>query len=278
MSLAQENVKAVEEHLKLSKKLFELGIVPEVDAVTAEVGLAKATMLLNQSKNEYEKSLGNLKLAMGIDINQTIDIEENNDYIPVKIDENNAMNKALENRAENKMLNSSRNLQNNINGTETAFAPTISAHTGYIVRNDDSMGRKNFYVELGISFPIFNIPGYKAKEERIKAVMEQIEKQKELLTQKIKLDVKNSLIDLKSAGENVSVSIQEIEVASRGLKISDGKYKAGVGTIMELMEAQLNLMKAKTDYLDSLYNYKIAIATVEHMVGVNIKDIEKSKE
>ncbi|HPZ08927.1 MAG TPA: TolC family protein [Candidatus Eremiobacteraeota bacterium] len=273
VTLSAENLKSGEENLKLSLSLFKLGIVPEVDAISAEVALARAKMLSNQARNEYEKARGNLNMLIGKEIREEIEIDEKVIYIPIKINEELALNKALENRIEMKQLKVSME-QGQINITELSFSPTISANAGYILRNYDSMGRKNFYFEVGVNFPVFNILAYKAKSERAEATQDESEKQKRLLEEKIKLETVNALLDLNSAQENTEVANQEVDLAKLALKISEEKYRQGVGNILELTTAQLSLIKAQTDYLDSIYNYKIAIATIEHVSGTKIEEIQ----
>ena len=275
-ALSLENVTATEENLKLSEALFKEGIVPEVDAVTAEVALTKAKMLSGQAENEYKKSIGNLNLLMGCDIKQSTELKGNTDFSIINIDENLAVEKALEERPEINQLNLLLAYkERGLNIGEMAFSPTISANAGYIVRDEDSLGRKNFYVGLGVDFPVFNIAEYSAKKEMGEATLEESKKQKELLKQKIILEVHNALLDLNSAGEALILTEQEVSLAELNLKIAKSRYEQGLGIILELTAAQLSLHKAQADYVDSIYNYKIALVALEHTLGCEIDDTDR---
>lgn len=272
LKLSEENVKNGEEHIKLAEALFQEGLVPEVDAITAAVALSRAQMLCNQAKNEYDKSTGNLNLIMGRDINNPVNLTGNITYEPLELNEELISEKALLERIEVKQLDLASS-EEQFNVAQASFAPTISAHAGYILRDEDSMGRKNFYVGLGINFPVFNIPEYKAKVEKAEALIEQGKAQKELLKNQIKLEVHNALLDLESIQENAELAGKEVELAMLSVEIAEGKYKEGVGTILELTNSQLNLLKAQTDYLDSVYNHKMAIATLEYVTGCDMEEL-----
>ena len=47
---------------------------------------------------------------------------------------------------------------------------------------------------------------------------------------------------------------------------------------MEVTNSQLNLMKSKTDYINAIYNYKIALATVEHVANIKIEDVQQKND
>jgi len=278
LKLSEENIKGAEENLKLAQALFNEGLVPEVDAVTAEVALAKAKTLSNQARNEYDKATGNLNMAMGCNITDSLELKGDVTYIPFEIDEEKAIEKALSSRTElNRLDLFLEGKEAGLNIAEMAFSPTISANAGYIIRDSDSMGKRDFYVGLGVNFPVFNIAEYRAKSERALATLEEGKKQRQLLEQQITLEVHNALLDLKSSQQNIEITQEEVELAELSLKISRGRYEQGLGTILELTQSQLNLMKAQADYTDSVYNYKIALLTVENAMGSKIEDLEKGE-
>lgn len=276
--LSGENVKTGEEHLKLAKALFDAGFVPQVDTVTAEVALTKASMLFSQAQNEYNKSINNLNTAMGRELEETIDIYGDSSYVPLHIDEKSVMERAVTGRCEIRQINLAlSNQQDSVSNIEALIKPTINANAGYIVRNNNSIGRKGFYFEVGLNLPIFNVAD-RAELEKIQAKTAEAEKQKELLISAVKLEVKNALLDLNSAESCIEIAEKEVDLALLQLQISEGKYKQGAGTIMEVTNSQLNLMKSKTDYINAIYNYKIALATVEHVANIKIEDVQQKND
>jgi outer membrane protein TolC len=272
--LSGENVKTGENHFKLAKALFDSGLVPQVDTVTAEVALTKAKMLFSQAKNEYDKSLNNLNTAMGRELEESIEIYGNNSYVPLSIDEKLIEEKAINSSFGMRQINLALSQQeDSISNIEGLIKPTINANAGYVVRNNNSIGKKGFYFEVGLNLPIFNVAD-RAEMEKFQAKTEEVKKQKELLERTIKLEVKNSLLDLKSAESYIEIAEKEVELSLLQLQIAEGKYKQGAGTIMEVTNSQLNLMKSKTDYINAIYNYKIALATVEHVANIKVSSEE----
>ncbi len=276
--LSEENIRASKDHLKLTEALFESGFVPQVDKVSAEIALTKAEMLSSQAQNEYDKSLNNLNSAMGRGMEEAIEIYSDNSFTPVNTDEKILLKKAITGRFEIRQLNLALSQQkDSISAIEALIKPTINVITGYAVRNDNSMGRKGFYIELGLSMPIFNVRD-RAEMDKVNASTEQVKKQKELVETNIELEVKNALLDLKSAESCIEIAEKEVDLSLLQLQISEGKYKQGAGAIMEVTASQLNLTKSKTDYINAIYNYKIALATVEHVANIKIEDVQQKTD
>ena len=60
---------------------------------------------------------------------------------------------------------------------------------------------------------------------------------------------------------------QAVESAQENFRLSQGRFDAGVGTIIELTDAQLALTQAQSDEAQALSDYRIAIARLERALG-----------
>ena len=56
--------------------------------------------------------------------------------------------------------------------------------------------------------------------------------------------------------------------AEENLEIANGRYTAGVGNPIEVTDAEVSLINAKTSYNQALYDYKIASSSIEKAMGV----------
>ena len=66
-----------------------------------------------------------------------------------------------------------------------------------------------------------------------------------------------------------AIGIQESNrtAAQEGLRLATERYRIGSGTFYELLDAQLAAQQAESDYVNAVYAYHRAIATLENAVG-----------
>lgn len=122
-------------------------------------------------------------------------------------------------------------------------------------------------VALNLTIPIFD--GFRTTnrvEESVRnyyAVKFQAEQQK----QQVALEVEQGYANVGSAQERIKASKAAEEAAKENLDLANGRYQVGVGSIIEVTDAQETYVRAEVDYVNSLYNYKIAEAQLLRAVG-----------
>ena len=72
----------------------------------------------------------------------------------------------------------------------------------------------------------------------------------------MRLEVEQAYIAVVEADERIGATEKAIESARENLRLAQGRYDAGVGTILELTEAQLSLSNAEADYVRALTDYR----------------------
>ena len=100
-----------------------------------------------------------------------------------------------------------------------------------------------------------------------------IEAAKEQARQKqdaIQLEVRTAYLDVKEAEKRIHTSSVSVEKAEEDLKIARVRYNAGVGTNLDVMDAQVALTTAKTNYVQSLYDYNTSKAELDRAMGIII--------
>ena len=80
-------------------------------------------------------------------------------------------------------------------------------------------------------------------------------------------DVSNAVVGLQSARQQIPVAESEVANAEEGVRLSEGRYKAGVTTFQEIITAQAALVTAETDKVNAIAALAIALATLDHAIG-----------
>ncbi|MCB0301644.1 MAG: TolC family protein, partial [Calditrichaeota bacterium] len=125
---------------------------------------------------------------------------------------------------------------------------------------------------LTISIPIFNGFLTSAKVQQAQVNINKIDRQLDLLTQRIKLEVENSRLKLKEAQERVFAQTQSVQQAEKALQIAKVRFQNGLSTQVELNDAETALARIKLSRLSAVYDYLIAKAEHEKALGlINIR-------
>ncbi len=83
----------------------------------------------------------------------------------------------------------------------------------------------------------------------------------------VRTDVSQAYYGLQAAYEAISIQGRNQEAAGEQLRLATERYRVGSGTFFELLDAQLAAQQAEADYINAIYAYHRAIATLENAVG-----------
>jgi outer membrane protein TolC len=106
-----------------------------------------------------------------------------------------------------------------------------------------------------------------ARVKETQALIETARANYESIELQVRLEVEQAYIAVVEAGERIGATEKAIESAQENLRLAQGRYDAGVGTILELTEAQLSLSNAEADYVRALTDYRIGLAVLDRVAG-----------
>src|SRR5262249_56084339 len=83
----------------------------------------------------------------------------------------------------------------------------------------------------------------------------------------ISQDVEQTIIAVNEADERIQAAQKAVESAQENFRLAQGRFDAGVGTILELTDAQLALTQAQNTEAQALADYRIAVVRLERALG-----------
>ena len=95
-----------------------------------------------------------------------------------------------------------------------------------------------------------------------------LQAQEEATRQNIRLEADQAYLSLKLANEQVGVTEKQVSQAKENFDLATGRYQVGVGSPLEVTDAEVLLANAKANYITALYSYKVAEAKIEKAMGV----------
>ena len=125
----------------------------------------------------------------------------------------------------------------------------------------------SYQVRLSLNIPIFD--GFRTTnrvEESVRTYYS-IKAQAEQQKQQVALEVEQGYANLVSAQERIKATKGGEQAAKENLDLANGRYQVGVGSIIEVTDAQATYTSAEVDYVNSLYNYKTAEAQLLRAIG-----------
>jgi outer membrane protein TolC len=126
---------------------------------------------------------------------------------------------------------------------------------------------ESWNVGLQLTVPIFSGFESRAKLDEYRAALSQAKANSRNQELQILNDVQNQYLNLVLAGKQIEVAGQAVGTARENLDLAQGRYQAGVGTMLEVNDARVSWVQAENDYTQSLYDYRIARFKLERTLG-----------
>ena len=118
-----------------------------------------------------------------------------------------------------------------------------------------------------LSIPIFSGLTNVNKDKQIKNNMAQLDLQRDYAEQGMKVQVSSAISSLLTARETMTANEKTVEQAQKAYSITQTRYDAGAGTILELNSAELSLTQARLNYSQAIYDYLSAKADYDKIIG-----------
>jgi outer membrane protein len=242
-----------------------------LDLSFANVSLAQAKLLQLDAENNAQSAEANLSALMGYDTLQNVDlIEETGTLTGPPGNPEQLISEAFSKRPELLAMEFQSESDEKFHKAQRdQLLPTISA-LGAI--GDTPVGDSqlaNWYGAVGVNIqvPIFNGFLFTAKTHEA-SLRAQASRQRILdLRNRISRDVRTSWLDANTAYERLSVSQQLLNQANQALDLSQTRYKLGLGSIVELSQAQLQQTQAEIGNAQAGYAYRLALSVLRYQTS-----------
>jgi outer membrane protein len=267
--VAEDTVRQTQQHLEQAKGFFEAGTKPKFDVTKAGVDLSNAKLNLIKNENAFRISIVTLNNAMGIPDAPEYALDETMSFTKYEITFQDALTKAYQNRPDLKSIVSKRQAaERSVDLAKTGYYPVLSGNAGYNWSGEQFPLEDGWNVGASLSFPLFSGFLTKYQVEEARANLSVLKANEESLKQTIFLEVQEAYLTLGAAEEAIPTAKLGVEQAQENLEISNGRYAAGVGSPIEVTDAEVGLANARTYYIQALYLDKVAQASLEKAMGI----------
>jgi outer membrane protein TolC len=274
-NLSKLNLELAEDNLKNAKAMYDAGAVPEYDYIRARVEEQNLIPEVQQAENSFKLSCNMLKLVTGLPLNRNIEVNDSLIFREIKtdtIDEDNLPSR-------NYLLNQ---LQLQIKLQDDAVSYEFTKHFPelYFVGNWSAQAQENdprafsrwryknsIYIGLNLKIPIFD--GFQTTS-RVEQARIDLLKAEEDYSKNVEItrnQFQEALLNINQTREKIDSYKAGIEEAQLGYEIANKRYKSGIGTQLENVDALVSLSRAKVNYYTALYDYYLYYARLDQLLG-----------
>jgi outer membrane protein TolC len=276
LDLMRSSLRNAEDNLKNVKLMRQQGIVSEYDELRASVGVENLRPMVIQSETNANLALDNLRNTIGAPSNERHTLSDALTF--------QAVDDAILKRAESLVLELNpglsavkRQIELNgavVNAERTGYLPTIAAFGSYsynAAKNEFNFSTNDFYkgstVGLSLSMNLFQGLQTYSRVEQAQLERRKSEEQQISLERNLKTGLGSILGNLQQARKRVEAQGKTVEMAERGYAIVTTRFLNSAATQLEVNDAQLALTQAKVNRVQAIYDYLVASADLDQLVG-----------
>lgn len=250
----------------------EAGTAIGIDVLRSQVELKQRQQQLVAVTNQFAKDKLTLGRIIGLPIGQDFTVADPSPSVPLAaLSLNDALAKAYANRpdfqaAKARVLAA----QFSLRAAKAERYPTLTASGYYgdeglrLLTNSHGV----FQATGSIQFNLFDAGRIRADVLTNNAELRNRRNELENLRAQIDYEVRNALLDLKSAGDQVDVARSNMDLANQTLRQAQDRFTAGVTNTVEVVQAQQSLAEANENLISAQFQYNVAKVSLARALGL----------
>lgn len=273
LEVAKQTVDDFTAHLKRVQKMYDTGTVPWHDVLQTKVRLANAENNLVKAQNSYDLAVYSLNKTIGLPLRSELKLVEPLAYAPYTITLEEVISFGLSKRTEILQTNANVSIQEaQEQVARSEQRPSVALVGSMTWQDTDFAGtnNRNWTAMMITEFNVFNSGNTQAKIKQAQAGITAAKEQVRQVQDNISLEISDAFLSLKEAEKRIATNKVAVEEASVNYTIAQKRYSAGVGTNLDVMDAELAMNQAKTNYVNSLHDYNASKARLDKAIGANI--------
>ena len=273
VDVAQQAVKDYQGHVTNVEAQYNVGLVASSDVLAAKTNLADSETNLVKAQNSANLSEASLNQVIAYPVQTSITTAERDlQYKPYNVTLEQAKAYAILHRSA--LVKSAmvvKEAEEALKKAKSGYLPTIGVETGRGYADPDGYfgtSNKSWHIGAQASWSLWDGG---ATQNKVKVANDSLEKAKEAnlaTVDAVLLEVQKAYLNLRSAEQTIQSTQTAVAQGQESFRIATLRYRAGVGTNLDVLDAETKLTTARNNYVQALYNYNISIAALEQLTGV----------
>lgn len=280
---AQEMKKVVDEivlqmkaHLKDAGNLLAQGMLTNNDVLKLQVQLSDVQLKQLEAANGVQLAQVNLNNTLGIQLVSEVDVKS----VPQvqtksEVELSSLLNKAFDKRGELKAADyRAKASESNVSIAKSRWYPEVSLYGNYYYNrpNQRVFPSKDAFKDtwdagIMVSMDVWNWLATSHQTDQAEAGLAQSIDAVGMLKDGISLEVTQNYLNYKQAEQKITITKLTVEQAEENQRITSEKFKNGVALSSDLIDAEVALLSAKTNYTSALVDLELAKAKLDKSIG-----------
>ena len=275
MDVANAQVTQAELAMRDAESRLRAGTTTRSDVLRARVALATAHDALATAGSQRTASQFALARIIGSDVPVNAAPVADEDTLPLPVSRDALVMSAVRAAPVTRAATAeAQSADAAIAAARAQYLPTILASGGYGWLEDRSVNPHpvgGWTLQLGVSYPLFNGFQREATVSRAQANAQAAHSATLDTERGVRADAVTSYDAATVAAERIGYAREAVAAATEDLRVQEERYRAGVSTFLDEATSQLNLAQAATSLVQARYDYQIARATLERVLGRELR-------
>jgi len=274
--VSDENVAQIESHLNDIESMYQQGMSTTNDVLKVKVQYGNAKLLQSEAANNVEIAMISFNSTLGISLSTKVAIGSTLTPTTREFpDVQKLLEEAFTDRPDLQGLDwRLRAAESGVTGAQAGWSPQIFLTGDYYYARPNQRifpavdaFKDSWDVGVTLQFDIWNNLTTVYQTAEAQAQYRQAKDAIAILKDGVTLEVTQSYLSFKQAKENIQLSQLTVDQANENLRVTQQKFKAGLTTNSELLDAEVALLQAKLQLTQALVDYELAQAKLEKAIG-----------
>jgi outer membrane protein len=271
VGVSRETLANQARHVDQIAGFVDVGTHPPIDLVQARADRESARLDLVNAENAYALAKAELAEAIGMQYAADFEVGDENEPVVPGEDSTSAelFSQALQARPDVRAaVYTVSSREQSLGAARGGYGPSLSG-TVALTESGGALDALAFNWSAGASliWPLFDGGVTRANVAQGQADLAGVQAQLELLRQQVLLALERARLGVQGAKHALGTAAELIALSRERLTLAEGRYETGIGTILELSDAQVALTRALGQRVQAEYNLSIARAQLTRALG-----------
>jgi outer membrane protein len=270
LKVAQAAVGARQLTLRNVRALAQAQINSTLDVSFSEVAVSEAELALYQAENDSREARARLCAAMGYTDERVFTLLDEGVATPLDSDSAGFIASALRQRPDLQSLQLNRDASQRFAEAERRLRyPSITAQAagGVVPTHDHTLHDTYAAAGINLALPFLNGGLFSSRYAEAQLRAQAVDKDVQDLTVQISRDVRIAWLEANNTFHKLAVTDRLLAQANEALRLAQARYDAGLGSIIELTQAQFTQTSAQIGAASAKYEYLIRRALLDYTTG-----------
>jgi outer membrane protein len=271
ISVQRETLANQERHLEQIKGFVELGTRPAIDLASSRTDVANAKVQVIIAENAYATAKAQLNQAMGAP--QPTDYDVADETLAPLSEEDQSLDALVQiaTSARPELMALDKQVQaqeHQLRSAKGGYGPALGASTGLTENGQqlDNLGW-NWNISVSLNWPVFQGLMTTAQVREAESNLLAVKAQRDAIEQQLRFEVEQARLLVRSS-KAATVAVEEALINARErLRLAEGRYQTGAGSVLELADAQIAMSSAAAQRVNADYALASARAQLLKALG-----------